>query len=414
MAHPAEAMRVNPAVVAEVGRLAEAQRARLVRLCAELVAARSPQPEGDTRAAAGAIAAFLHEEGLAPELRAAVPEKPNVVCTIGDGPLHVVLNGHLDTLPCGDEAQWSVPAYQLTRAAGRLSGLGIGNMKAGTAALAVAFAILARRIDPACGRITLTAVADEVVFGPHGTAWLLDQDRALHGDAVINGEGPGDLGVALAEKGLLWIEVTVRAPPGQGMLATRGAGAVARLAAILTEIDAWNDEQVSPPPEIAEVACAAGPHRLRLSANIGRIEAGTLISQVATEARAEIDLRLPPGLTLAELEARIDRCVSATPGATWRRLKGWDPNWTAASSDVVHAVTRAALAVRGTAVPVVRLPASDASRWRALGTPSVCFGPQPLLASGIDDFVFEQDVVDCVAIYVLAVLQLLRRGAAMQ
>ncbi len=191
------------------------------------------------------------------------------------------------------------------------------------------------------------------------------------------------------------------------MLTTRGSSAVARLARVLADIDAWNDEQVAPPQEIGEVASWAGEHRLRLSANIGRVEAGSFISQVATEARAEIDLRLPPGLTVADIEARLDRCVSSVPGVTWRRLKGWDPNWTTAPG-VVQAVSRAALAAREAALPVVRLPASDASRWRALGIPAVCFGTQPLLASGIDDFVFEQEVVDCVAIYVLAALDLLK------
>jgi succinyl-diaminopimelate desuccinylase len=95
---------------------------------------------------------------------------------------------------------------------------------------------------------------------------------------------------------------------------------------------------------------------------------------------------------------------------SWQRLKGWDPNWTALDSRMVRAVTQAAAAVRGErggSAPVVRLPASDAARWRARGAPAVCFGPQATLASGVDDAVEEQDVVDCVAIYALAALQVL-------
>ena len=51
---------------------------------------------------------------------------------------------------------------------------------------------------------------------------------------------------------------------------------------------------------------------------------------------------------------------------------------------------------------VVRLPASDVSRWRNLGIPGVCYGPQPLLASGVDDYVIEQDLVDCSKVYAFA------------
>ena len=55
----------------------------------------------------------------------------------------------------------------------------------------------------------------------------------------------------------------------------------------------------------------------------------------------------------------------------------------------------------------MRLPASDVSRWRKLGIPGVCYGPQPLLASGVDDYVIEQDLLDCAKVYALASLNFL-------
>lgn len=402
----------SPEAIAQARSFAEGARERLVRLCSDLVEARSDQPAGDTRAAAEVVAAYLRERGHVPDIRSAVPAKPNVVCHAGHGGPHLILNGHLDTLPVGDEAAWTVPPFRLTRADGRLSGLGIGNMKAGTAVLAMAFAALAE--EPAlAGRLTLTAVADEVVFGPHGTQWLLAHDPDLRGDAVINAEGPGGMGVALAEKGLMWIEIAAEAAPGQGMLTTQGSSAVARLARVLTEIDAWNGDRATPPAEIAGVAAHAGEHGQRLSVNVGRIAGGTFISQVATRATAEIDLRIPPGLTMAGLGSRLDHTLAAAPGLSWRLIKGWEPNWSAPGSPPVAAILQACRAVRGEARPVVRLPASDASRWRALGVPAVCFGPQPTLASGVDDFVWEQDAVDALAVTILAGRTLLgdRTGA---
>ena len=59
---------------------------------------------------------------------------------------------------------------------------------------------------------------------------------------------------------------------------------------------------------------------------------------------------------------------------------------------------------------VTRVPASDASRWRALGIPSVCFGPQPELVSGVDDYVNETNFVDCIEVYRLACLELLAQA----
>ena len=58
---------------------------------------------------------------------------------------------------------------------------------------------------------------------------------------------------------------------------------------------------------------------------------------------------------------------------------------------------------------VVRLPGSDARRWRDLGVPAVCYGPQPTLSAGVDDYVNEQDVVDCAKVYARTALALMAR-----
>lgn len=277
-------------------------------------------------------------------------------------------------------------------------------MKAGSGALAVALVGLAQRAHELAGRITLTLVADEVVFGPDGAQFLLQQEPGLRGDYLINAEGPGDMKLAVAEKGPLWLEVEATAKPGQGMLATRGGTATARLARLLLEVDAWNDEYAMPPTELEAVERSG----LRLSVNAGFVSAEGFVSQVAPLARAQIDFRVPPGLTADEVEARVKRLCAGIGGLRVRRMKGWSPNWTAVEHPLCRAVSDATLAVRGERANVaVRLPASDAARWRAAGTPAVCYGPQPELASGVDDYVREDDAVDCVAVYVASALALL-------
>src|SRR5882724_11175137 len=81
----------------------EQDREKLVGFLSEFVRVPSPNPPGDTRAAA----AFLHEQlrthGVPVEYRTAKPEWPNVVGTFaghGAGP-HLVLNGHIDVFPAG-------------------------------------------------------------------------------------------------------------------------------------------------------------------------------------------------------------------------------------------------------------------------------------------------------------------------
>jgi len=387
-----------------------AEREEILSLCHDLIDVRSENPPGDCRAAAGQIRRYLKGYGISPETVARSPEKPNLVATIeGNGPgPHLILNGHLDTVGPGDERDWSVPVFGATRRDGRIYGLGPGNVKGAVAALTAAFARLSQNRDAFRGRITLTLVADETVFGPDGAGYLLEERPDLLGDAVICGEGPGAMALAVAEKGVLWLELSSRVPSGQGMLTVAGASAIARLSRVIAEIDRWNDEQVTPPPELAAVLPNAGEHGLRLSANAGTIRGGRFVSQKADQSVAEIDFRVPPGLTIDAVERRVRAACGETIAV--RRIKGWDANWTAPADPLAQAVAAAARGVRGhDSPPVVRLPASDASRWRARGIPAVCFGPQPLLASGVDDYVEEQDVVDCAAIYAQAAIAWLNR-----
>ena len=375
----------------------------LTALLADLIAAPSVNPPGDTRAPAEVLARFLASHGITPELAACVPHKPNVLASIeggaGPGP-HLILNGHLDTIQPGDAGAWTVPHYALTRRDGRLLGLGTGNMKGGLAALAVAFVGLHGRRDGWGGRVTLTAVADETVFGPDGADWLLRTRPGLRGDMVICGEGPGGMGLAIAEKGVLWLRVVAEAPPGQGMLTTRGGSAVARLSQALAALDELNDVRSQPPGEVACLSETAGEHGLRLSVNAGTLMGGSFISQRPGRAEAEVDLRVPPGLGLVDVEAMVDAACRRVPGVSWTRIKGWEANWSAPGCAPAAAVSAAALRVRGNAPPpVVRLPGSDASRWRALDVPAVCFGPQPTPASGPDDYVLAADLRDCAGIY---------------
>ena len=407
---------VDDEVHAMVDRFVDHERNTLVELCRRLVEAHSVNPPGDTRAAAGVISEYLTDRGIDCRVLARTDLKANVVSTCpGDGEgRHLVLNGHLDTIPPGDESDWSIPPFSLTPHDGRLYGLGMGNMKAAVAALGLAYVFLHRHRDRWPGRISLTAVPDETVFGPDGAAWLLEEHPWLRGDALICGEGPGGMDLAVAEKGVLWLAIEAEAPAGQGMLSRRGSSATARLARVIAEIDALNELCATPPPPMAVLSEHAGEEGLRVSVNTGRVEGGRLISQVAVAARAEVDFRIPPGLTVSDIEGRVNAVVGAVEGVRWHRIKGWEPNWTVPGEAVARAVSVAAERVRGAPpAPVVRLPASDGSRWRALGIPAICYGPQPELASGVDDYACEQDVIDCAKVYALAAVAYLKSRAQM-
>ena len=296
----------------------DAAREELVALCGELVAAQSVNPPGRTADVADVVRRYLAANGMPSEIVQADDEAPNVIAQVAgasDG-RHVVFNAHMDTMEAGDESAWSVPVLRLTRRDGRLYGLGLGNMKGALAAMCVVSAVLHRHRNAWHGRLSMTAVSDEVMFGDRGTVFLLRERPDLAGDFLISGEGPGFMGFAVAEKGLLWLDIEARAPGGHASRALRGETAVMRLAALLARLDAMNDIYAALPRELEGVTGGEGNLGLRLSFNAGTISAGTVRSQVATRARAEIDIRLPPGITAQECEAMIrKRPATAMPAA---------------------------------------------------------------------------------------------------
>ena len=385
-------------------------REELIDLCGDLVAAASVNPPGRTVEVAQVVRAYLSGHDITTETLTADDEAPNVVGRIdaGAGGRHVVFNAHMDTMEAGDEAAWTVPITRLSRRDGRLYGLGMGNMKGALAAMCLASAILQRHSNAWRGRLTMTAVSDEVMFGERGTVFLLRKRPDVAGDFLISGEGPGFLHFAVAEKGLLWLDVEARSPGGHASRALRGETAVMRLAAFLARIDAMNEMYATLPRELAGVSGGEGNLGLRLSLNAGKLAAGTVRSQVAPRAQAQIDIRLPPGISAQACETMIRE--QAGDNIAVEVVKSWDANWTALDNPLVVELATAAAAVRGAAPNfVVRLPGSDARRWRDLGVPAVCYGPQPTLSAGIDDYANEQDVVDCAKIYARTVLALMRR-----
>ncbi|MEV7004970.1 M20/M25/M40 family metallo-hydrolase [Streptosporangium sp. NPDC051022] len=394
----------------ELDALVDDAREELVALCDRLVAAPSVNPPGDTVAVSGVVADYLRGHGREADLLAADPIMPSVVSrTLGAGPgPHLVLNVHLDTMDPGDPSLWSVPIHRMTRRDGRLYGLGMGNMKGAVAAMSLAYTLLARYADHWQGKITFTAVSDECVFGGNGAAHLLDTLPDLAGDGLICGEGPGWMRLAVAEKGVLWLELAASADGGHSSLARRDSGAVPRLARFVSAVDDLNGWRTALTSDLEDVRVSDEDPSVRLSASTGTVTGGSYVSQISTEATAAVDFRLPPGIRMADVEDQVSRIAAQIPGAHWSRIKGWEANWTGTRSPLVRALAGAFREVRGTEPEyAIRLPASDASRWRSRGVPALCFGPQPTLAAGIDDYALEQDVVDCAKIYTRAALDFL-------
>ncbi|KAJ5291218.1 hypothetical protein N7478_000469 [Penicillium angulare] len=155
-----------------------------ILLLQEFVRAPSPNPPGDTTAAA----------------------KPNVVGEFqggkGPGP-RVVFNGHIDIFPVGDNMNgWTRDPCSGDLKDGKIHGRGVVDMKSGTASLVIAYSYLYARRQSLRGSVALSAVSDEETGGSWGTAFLIAQDRGRWDDDVTLSAEPSGQTFRFSEREL--------------------------------------------------------------------------------------------------------------------------------------------------------------------------------------------------------------------
>jgi acetylornithine deacetylase len=164
---------------------------RPVALAADLVAAASPNPPGDERAAADVLVRTLRDLGIA-DVQAVgpTPHRRNVIARVPGrgGGRSLILSGHIDTKPPGELGAWETPPWDPVVRDGRLYGLGAADMKGAVAAMACAAAEVARaELD---GDLVLVFSADEEEGSACGARWLAEQGM-IAADAAIIGEPSG-------------------------------------------------------------------------------------------------------------------------------------------------------------------------------------------------------------------------------
>ncbi len=104
---------------------AQHHRDDMTAFCARLLQTPSVNGVDDERAVALVIAKQALALGLHVEVVGVNPQRPNVIARTSDeSPTGLLLVGHLDTVPAGDEAAWTHPPFGGEEAGGRLYGRG--------------------------------------------------------------------------------------------------------------------------------------------------------------------------------------------------------------------------------------------------------------------------------------------------
>jgi succinyl-diaminopimelate desuccinylase len=395
-------------------------REKLIGFLSGFVRVPSPNPPGDTRAAA----AFLHDalaaEGVPVSYRTAKPEWPNVVGTFtahGPGP-HLVLNGHIDVFPPGPTEAWSRDPWSGAIEDGKVHGRGVVDMKCGTAASVWTYIYLHRLRAELAGRLTLTCVSDEETGGTWGAKWLIDTfPDEFRGDCVLNGEPSTPGMVRFGEKGTLRLIFAIDTPGAHGAYTHVSKNAIKVASDLIQDLYRLEELPVAQPQDIKHVIAAsvpaieralgAGGGRIlnRFTVSAGVIAGGIKINMLPGHCRLEVDIRLPVCTTHAGLMREVEAIVAHYPEVAVQ------PVWTHSAEPTVSRpnhpmleILQATVKSLGRPEPVasVSLGATDMKHWRARGVPGYVYGCAPNNMAKPDEWVAIEEYLHIVRTHALA------------
>jgi succinyl-diaminopimelate desuccinylase len=200
----------------------------LIRITQELIRIPTQNPPGNEKDCAEFVHETLTEWGVKTEMVfEPYPHRPQVVAMVNGNKSGrtLILNGHMDVVPEGSRDRWEDDPYGGTIKEGKIYGRGSSDMKGGLAVMMILAKLLHEKGFPR-GRVLFQFVVGEETGEP-GTRDLLIK-RGIRGDYGIVLE-PTSLRVATAEKGLIWLRVTLAGRPAHASIAEQGINPIEKI-----------------------------------------------------------------------------------------------------------------------------------------------------------------------------------------
>lgn len=230
----------------------------------------------------------------------------NILGRVGNGPVVIALDAHLDTVGVGDPTTWARDPYQGDERDGIVFGRGAGDQEAGFAA-AVYGARIARELGLLDG-VQLWVTGTVMEEDCDGLCWqYILREGVLRPDVVVITE-PTNLGVYRGHRGRMEMEVRTQGRSAHGSAPERGVNAVYKMAGVIADVERLNERL----RESADPVLGKG------SVTISDIRATSpSLCAVADSCTIHLDRRLTRGETLESAVRQIEALESVRQaGAT--------------------------------------------------------------------------------------------------
>ena len=349
----------------------------VVQLTESLIGFNTVSPPGNEEGCARFIADFLkdlHAEGASVELHRFAPNRANVVAIFkGDSP-GLLLGGHIDVVPPGDESGWTSPPFEGKVRNGRLYGRGAVDMKGGVAAMLIAIEQARRRRLKRS--LTFVGTAGEEV-GFDGLRAMVKAGK-LEGIAArcgLVGE-PTEMKVVRGHRGSFTTKVTFRGKSAHSSDPSRGVNAIENAVSFIEKLG----------PLRREIAKAVDPdlgHTLLTPTVIG---GGTKSNVIPDSCALTLDGRTIPGISKRTVLDGLNTIIQS--------LRKKDKNFSAdievlydtspLSIDAKEEVVKLGEAITGSP-STIALYGTEAPEYCKLGVPTVVLGPGNIKEAHIYD-----------------------------
>ncbi len=284
-------------------------------LIVELIRIPSVNPGGKVAECAAFINQWLNENGIPSQIHE-FNGVSNVVAKLGSSSgKRLLWNGHFDVVPPGEN--WDTDPFEGVYKDGFVYGRGTSDMKGGLAAMMLALKSL--KDTPLNGEIVFMGIGDEETGSKNGTIALLRELGNSYDSAVVS--EPTDFYLESAQRGLRWVEITVRGKachagrPYVGRNAVEyAAKAIAALKGIHYDVhhDIFEEGLKEP------------------SLSITKISGGIQANVIPESCTLLIDRRLLPGETEEKILTEIRGALATIQEEGFSTEikvvnKGWDP-----------------------------------------------------------------------------------------
>lgn len=280
-------------------------------LAKDLIRVDSSAPEGKAqilmmadKMLSGVATEIVNPEGVDPYLVATTSPSS------GEPSFNLILEGHLDTVAGGTMEEPFVPFERQDKLYGR----GAADMKGGCAALITAMNAFAR-LPKIKGQVQLVLVTDEETQ-TRGILHALTK-RKLQADLALIAE-PTQMQLAIAHKGIEWVEVSFRGRPAHASTPEMGLNAIEMASCFITAV---KEHVAKHYPKRRYPVCGLP------TINIGTICGGEPFPNIVPEAcTIKLDRRWNPNEIIEDvwhdLEECLEQCRKEDPAFNgwWRRI----------------------------------------------------------------------------------------------